>query len=116
MEELRKAACRVGAHAMYGFSEAVRADYNYVSATFGVHDAIVTHRPIRDAPAKTPAAAGGGGQRAGVRSDLFARLCLSGRPVPAAVQPALRGGRGLQPQARLRADAGQIEPARAPGT
>ena len=57
MEELRKAACRVGAHAMYGFSEAVRADYNYVSATFGLHDAIVTHRPIRDAPVKTQAAA-----------------------------------------------------------
>ena len=54
MEELRKAACRAGAHAMYGFSEAVRADYNYVSATFGVHDAIVTHRPIRDTPAKAP--------------------------------------------------------------
>jgi hypothetical protein len=57
MEELRKAACRVGAHALYGFSEAVRADFNYVSATFGVHDAIVTHRPIRDAPVRTQAAA-----------------------------------------------------------
>ena len=50
MEELRKAACRAGAHAMYGFSEAVRADYNDVSATFGVHDAIC-HAPAdpRDA-------------------------------------------------------------------
>jgi hypothetical protein len=57
MEELRQAACRAGAHAMYGFAETVRADFNYISATFGVHDAIVTHRPIRDAPVKPQAAA-----------------------------------------------------------
>ena len=92
MEELRKAACRAGAHAMYGFAETVRADYNYVSATFGVHDAIVTHRPIRETPAKAPASpapAGDGPACDPICSPGFA--CREGQCLPQCNPPCEAG-------------------------
>jgi hypothetical protein len=116
MEELRKAACRVGAHAMYGFSEAIRADYNYVSATFGLHDAIVTHRPIRDAPVKTQAAAAAEGSEPAcdpICSPGF--VCREGECLPQC-NPPCESGEICSRKRVCEPARGRIEPARAPGT
>jgi hypothetical protein len=114
MEELRKAACRVGAHAMYGFSEAIRADFNYVSATFGIHDAIVTHRPIPDAPARTPAdpVVDGGPACDPICSPGF--TCREAQCVPQC-NPPCESGEVCSRKRVCEPAMGKVQPARAPG-
>jgi hypothetical protein len=93
MEDLRKAACRIGAHAMYGFAEGIRADYNYISATFGVQDAVVTHRSIRDAPVTAPAAGASGGDEGAACDPICSPgfACRSGSCVPRCNPPCEAG-------------------------
>jgi hypothetical protein len=116
MEDLRKEACRLGAHAMYGFSEAIRADYNYVSATFGVQDAVVPHRPIHDGQVQTQAAGPSDGEGSDcdpICSPGFA--CRGGQCMPQC-NPPCASGEVCGRKRVCESAAGKAEPARATGT
>jgi len=93
IEALMRDACHVGADTLFGFSETVRGDYTYLSATLAAQDAAVTHRPIQDAPAPkaggAAVAADGGGGCDPICSPGFA--CRGGACVPQCNPPCEAG-------------------------
>jgi hypothetical protein len=91
MAELRRDACRLGADTMYGFTETVRLDYTFVSATLAVQDtsATVTRRRIIDVPPRPqPTAASDGGCEP-ICSPGFA--CQAGQCIPQCNPPCEAG-------------------------
>lgn len=116
IEDLQRAACHAGADVVFGFSETMHGSYTYLSATFGVQDPLVTHRPIHDAPVKTqPAAASerDGGDCDPICSPGFA--CTAGQCVPQC-NPPCESGEICSRKRVCEPARGKLAPAKAAGT